>query len=205
MEKQEWVSYWQNVENSFWENKIQAYKGEFGYKKLLMAVPEIKDKGRVLEVGAGKAWISRLLRARGYHSTCLDSDPDAVMLNSKMVDDYIIGDIFNLPFPEKSFDLVISCGLLEHFQSNDLKTIVSEMGNVSDTVIAWLPACDFKWQILWRFRNLINKKMEFPFAYQHKPEDLEKLFISLGFTEVKTGAIRFIGLFKYIYIYGHKN
>jgi len=205
MKKQEWVSYWQNVENSFWENKIQSYKGKFGYKKLLMAIPEIKSKSRILEVGAGKAWISRLLRAKGCHSTCLDSDPDVVMLNSKMVDNYVIGDIFNLPFQNNSFDLVISCGLLEHFELNSLKNMVSEMGRVSNTVVAWLPTCDLNWQILWYVRNLLNKQIRFPYAYKHKIENLEKLFTSLGFKEVKTDIIRFAWFFKYIYVHGNKS
>lgn len=141
MTKQTWGSYWEGTGRSFLERQIQRYKARIGYRRLLHAVPEIGTSGRVLEVGAGKAWISRLLRASGWPTIAIDLNSDIAMSSSTFVDAYVIGDIFNLPFKKDSFDLVMSYGLLEHFNKTELTKATAEMRRIGRSVVAWLPTC----------------------------------------------------------------
>lgn len=201
MRKQAWESYWNSTEHSFIEWLIQLYKAEIGYKRLLNAIPGIKEYGCVLEVGAGKAWISRLLRRQGWHTTCIDSNSTVLMANSKFVDNYIIADMFSLPFPQHYFDLVISCGLLEHFELDIVRNIISEMRMVGKTVVAWIPTCGLEWKILWCIRNILGGNVV-SHSYRHSEEDLKRIFVSLGFKDIKTGVVLFGNFFRYIYIYG---
>lgn len=202
MKKMTWKSYWESADKSFIERQIQLYKAKQGYGKLLQAVPEIGERGRVLEVGAGKAWISRLLRARGWRTIAIDLDSDIAMSNSKFVDSYVIGDMFNLPFKENSFDLVMSCGLLEHFNLDTVQKILAEMGKVGKSIVAWLPTCSLDWKALWTIRNILGGHV-FAQSYIHRKKSLENIFVSIGLQNIRVGDVLFAGFLRYIYVYGN--
>lgn len=201
MQKQTWEFYWRGIENSPIERLIQRYKAEIGYRKLLEAIPEIKETGHVLEVGAGKAWISRLLRRKGWHTTCVDSNFTVTKANSHFVNNYVIADIFSLPFSVRSFDLVISCGLLEHFELDAIRNIISEKMRVGKMVLAWFPTCGPEWHFFWFIRNIFGGNVV-SHSYPYTEEDLKKIFISLGLKDIKTGIVLFCNFLRYIYIYG---
>lgn len=156
MRKQSWESYWKSIEKSFIERQIQLYKAKRGYRKLLQAIPEIGTSGRVLEVGAGKAWLSHMLRVKGWYTIAIDLDPSFVKANSNKVDSYIIGDMYHLSFKENSFDLVMSCGLIEHFDLDTVQKIISEMRRVGKSVVAWFPTCGVEWKVIWSLRNMLG-------------------------------------------------
>ena len=204
MRRQTWASYWVSTERSFLERLIQLYKAKIGYKKLLQAVPEIGTSGRALEVGGGKAWISRLLRRRGWRTTAIDLEPKIVKANASAVEDYVIGDTFNLPFKVNSFDLVMSCGLLEHFTLDEVQKILSEMSSAAKSVVAWFPTCGLEWKVIWTVRNILGGDV-YPLSYIHRKEDLKDIFVSSGLQSVRVGVVMFAGVFRYIYIYGTSN
>jgi SAM-dependent methyltransferase len=79
---------------------------------------------RVLEVGAGSATASRCLAA---HRTgifyALDIVAESMQVAHRAMErtgrspvQFVVGDVLQAPFPENSFDLVFSQGLIEHFQ-----------------------------------------------------------------------------------------
>ncbi|MDD5084868.1 MAG: class I SAM-dependent methyltransferase [Candidatus Omnitrophica bacterium] len=201
MEKHTWESHWEHINRSFVERAIERYKTASGYRKLLNAVSEIGNNGRSLEVGAGKAYLSRLLHLRGWQTTAIDIDKGVVTANSEVVDQYLIGDMFKLPFKNDSFDLVMSCGLFEHFPLDTLRNILSEMKRVGVNVAAWFPTCSIEWHILWAARKMLGSDL-FIKVHKHNAQDLETLFSALGFNKVRSGAARFGGIFSYAYIYG---
>ena len=189
MTRQTWRFYWESTERSFLERQIQLYKARIGYLKLLQAVPEIGTSGRVLEVGAGKAWISRLLRARGWSTIATDLNSDIAMSNSKFADSYVIGDMINLPFKENSFDLVMSCGLLEHFNLDTVQKILTEMGKVGKSIVAWLPTCSLEWKALWTIRNILGGHV-FAQSYIHRKNMAQHRSSRHGESEKKLGDSR---------------
>lgn len=90
--------------------------------------------GRTLEVGAGSARLSCILAAGGYETLCLDYSTPAVragQLNyaqARLPGKFLIGEGSRLPLQSDSMDVVLSTGLLEHFE--DPAPIVREMARV---------------------------------------------------------------------------
>lgn len=65
----------------------------------------------VLDVGCGTGWFTRRLAAAGFNVTGLDVDADALDFARQRSDhdiSYVEGDACRLPFPDQSFDQVIS-------------------------------------------------------------------------------------------------
>ena len=186
----DWLEYWDNLEESWLERKVQNYKNKYGYSKLLNAIP-LGEPGTSLEIGAGRARISGLLKQRGWQTTALDQ---ITFLTD--VDKYDKGDIFNLPYKDKSYDLVLCCGLLEHFPIEKVKLILNEMRRVGKGVVCWFPYKDMWWDIMHKLRVMWGAKMP-ECSYKHTPYDIwhnnPKSFAS-------SGLIRF-GIFKYFYYY----
>jgi len=199
--KDNWSFYWNSMQRSFIERKIQSYKAKNGYAKLLQVIPGIETNGRVLEIGAGKAFMSQILRDRGCHTTAIDLDYNITKTNCNKVDSYIVGNMLNLPFKNNSFNLVISCGLIEHFTLDVVQDIFLECKRVGRLVIAWFPSCGMSWKIMWSARNLFGGNVVTE-AYTYQGKVIENILISLGFHNVKSGSVLFGGLFKYIYVYG---
>ncbi len=94
----------------------------------------LPQTGRTLEVGAGSARLSCILAAGGYETVCLDYSTPAVRagrLNyaqAKLTGNFLIGEGSRLPLQTDSMDVVLSTGLLEHFEDPSL--IVREMVRV---------------------------------------------------------------------------
>jgi 2-polyprenyl-3-methyl-5-hydroxy-6-metoxy-1,4-benzoquinol methylase len=80
-------------------------------------------KGEILEVGSGRGTISSYFAHDGFNCHLLDSSPDAlktarsIFAQNNHQATYSVGDADQLPFPENQFDVVLSIGLLEHFDN----------------------------------------------------------------------------------------
>jgi SAM-dependent methyltransferase len=93
---------------------------------------------RVLEVGCGPGHLSiRMARELGLDVTGLDLDPEMIQVARVNADDavddrrqptFVIGDVAALPFPDASFDLVVSTLSMHHWA--DPKAGLSEVGRV---------------------------------------------------------------------------
>lgn len=164
-----WKKYWKKVTNSPIEKLIEWYKVKYGYAKLASIFPEIK--GISLEVGAGKAYLSKILSDKGWIAWTSD-------LEEKDEEYYIQANAINLPFKNKYFDLAFSCGLLEHLSVNEGVWHLKEMQRVAKIAVAFYPSCDWKWKLLWRIRGVPQGKCLF----------------------TPTGKIKFFGLFEFYYI-----
>src|SRR5215208_365751 len=84
------------------------------------------DGARVLEVGCGPGHLSiRLARQHGLDVTGLDLDPamiERARANADRSEDgderrpsFLVGDVASLPFPDESFDLVVSTMSMHHW------------------------------------------------------------------------------------------
>jgi ubiquinone/menaquinone biosynthesis C-methylase UbiE len=78
------------------------------------------SKGSALDVGCGMGFGAYYLALGGMKVTGIDITPKQIELATKMFEaygipgDFIVGDAESLPFPDKSFDIVISLGVLHH-------------------------------------------------------------------------------------------
>lgn len=100
------------------------------FKKVFSKAPGRKS----LECGCGMATISTRLAMEGYEVTMLDLSSHAlekVEDNFKrlgLVGDFVGDDINNMAFEDKTFDLVLSFGVREHFK--DINKPIEEMVRV---------------------------------------------------------------------------
>jgi SAM-dependent methyltransferase len=88
--------------------------------------------GAALDLGGGDGRLHAPLTARGYTYVNLDITPSGPCA--------VRGDAHDIPFPQSSFDLVVSCDSLEHF--HDPLTVLREVQRVlkpGGTLVIWVP------------------------------------------------------------------
>tara|TARA_R100001143_G_scaffold63552_2_gene71826 strand:- start:5432 stop:6277 length:846 start_codon:yes stop_codon:yes gene_type:complete len=140
------------------ENQIQlAFRQHWLTFNELLA-NQVGEK-RCLEVGCGRGSLSAYFADDGWNCTLLDISETAIKRAKQAFEkadlkaNFDIGDCLDLPYPDGSFDLVFSIGLLEHFE--DFNLVISEQTRVLDEggmfigyVVPHLPDCiqkDYEW------------------------------------------------------------
>ena len=96
----------------------------------------LKDRLRAscLEVGAGRGSISSYFSDHGTCCTLLDTSSEILKIAEQIFKTnghkakYMEGNALSLPFPDNSFDVVVSIGLLEHFE--DINRVIEEQVRV---------------------------------------------------------------------------
>lgn len=87
----------------------------------------------VLDVGAGKSFLSKYLKAEEHISTTTfdidkNNNPD------------VVGSVINMPFEDDSFDVVVASEVLEHLPFEDFPRALNEMKRVArKNIILTLP------------------------------------------------------------------
>lgn len=113
----------------------------FAAKVLDMAGPVTS----VLELGCGTGSVLSVI-ARRTGARALGVDRDAGCIDTARrcypAAQYEQGDIFELPYPPKAFDLVYSIGLLEHFTHDDQKRLLSIHARYATRYIALMVPAD---------------------------------------------------------------
>lgn len=103
------------------------------------------NKSRILEAGCGTSSISIYLSKLGYSVDCIDNNENMLSLAKTMNQrvnghaNYLLGDICNMPFNDKSYDIVFSHGVLEHFNDSQKIDIIAEGLRVADKYIISVP------------------------------------------------------------------
>lgn len=127
-----WDGYWSDgAAPTVAEWTMSRVMDEMKFEHLLELAP---PGGRSLEVGCGAARLSCLLAGRGFRTVGLDTSVAGLSrarLNYRhagLSGALVRGNGFTLPFADGSFDLVMSTGLLEHYE--DPSALVEEMARV---------------------------------------------------------------------------
>lgn len=79
----------------------------------------------VLEIGIGNGFVSKYLRERKLEVVTLDID--------KRLNPDIVGSVLNMPFSDKSFNVVACYEVLEHLLYDDFHKALSELFRVSNS------------------------------------------------------------------------
>ena len=88
----------------------------------------------VLEVGCGEGQLVKLLLDRGLKATGMDISPHA---GGMIRDNFVVADARQpFPFPDQSFDLVLSRDFFEHIKEDLIDRVYSEMKRVGKNVTA---------------------------------------------------------------------
>ncbi len=121
------------------ENYAHRFSGPAGkyllsqQQKALLKVFDKAEFKSVLDVGGGHGQLAPIFAERGSQVTILSSDlvcyKKIQSLTNKFYIKCVTGDLINLPFPDNSFDLVVSVRLLSHI--SDWKKLIAEFCRVS--------------------------------------------------------------------------
>jgi len=80
-----------------------------------------REKSKILEVGCSTGITSFILDDR-FNKTLLDLNAAAIRLSMELFArfhkkaTFVVGDMFKLPLPDESFDIVFNSGVVEHFE-----------------------------------------------------------------------------------------
>ncbi len=144
----------------------------------------------VLDIGCGSGSFSiTFKKIFGIPNFFLvDNSLSALFLGKKIFEyfgeecELIQCDARKLPFKEKSFDLVYSTGLLEHFDKSDQERIVNENCRVSRDIICQVPTNSVPYWMMRFFITIVNRKWPFGNEIPLSMDDLEQLFTKNNYT-----------------------
>lgn len=120
--------------DSLGDAKTQAQLADLVKADFLDALFPSAPGTRSLECGCGSAGISLHFGRRGYETHMLDASPKALELASRLFSEagveghFLAGEVEAIPLPDSSMDVVMSFGLMEHFE--DVDAVFSEMVRV---------------------------------------------------------------------------
>ncbi|MEK6940131.1 MAG: methyltransferase domain-containing protein [Nanoarchaeota archaeon] len=146
---QEWDSYWgkkNTVSNGLYDTVAKIYRKLIMVKMFEHFMKKNFSSGsKLLHAGCGGGYADVCLH--GYADiTALDNSSNALERYKKNHGDkskIILGDIFHLPFEEKSFDGIYNLGVMEHFKEDEIQAILTEFKRIlSDhgrIVLFWPP------------------------------------------------------------------
>jgi len=123
-----------NTRDDFIMSLGYEYTFEFITKNINKPIKDIK----VIEVGCGGARTSVFLASKGMQVTCTDTSDEALRLaeenfKSAGITGYTLlnDDLLNSKIPATSFDVVMSFGLLEHFE--DIQTPINAIERLQNS------------------------------------------------------------------------
>lgn len=145
------------------------------------------NKASILDIGGGHGQYTDLLVQKGYDVTIIGSSQEAdgqvrdlIAGNSCR---YLVGDLVDLPFADKTFDIVIGMRLLTHLK--DWHRLVSEAARVAkNSIIVDYPVLhsfNYLYPILFKLKRNLEGKTTRPFHVFDEHEVLQA-FHHVGFT-----------------------
>ena len=141
-----WLSYFesQGIRDSRW---LEAAVMHWGFHEVLYGTIKrhCPPPAKILDVGSGPGWSDLYLSAMGYDVTGVDSEPALVDtardLSSRLGvrATFTTGDAFDLGLFHGQFDLVYSCGVLEHFDREVTVQLLREQSRCGRYVLIQIP------------------------------------------------------------------
>lgn len=118
---------------------IAAYQNPAIFQKELKVIIDkyARQGSKIIEVGCELGANSFILDNR-FSKTLLDINPYAIdlarqaykSLNTEHNVEFLIGDMFNMPFDNCVFDVVFNAGVIEHFDKDDRLAAIKEYSRI---------------------------------------------------------------------------
>jgi SAM-dependent methyltransferase len=173
-----WDEYWRDYSASKAEKWLISERDRI-LQRYLDRIPHTRK--RVLEVGCGFGSNLRILHNTRKDVECcaLDSSIEAIRSVKEAVPQVVVADCRSTGFPDNSFDLVYSAGLMEHFA--DELPFIREMHRIvksEGSVVTIVPAR----YSLWKLYQLLHFGLwQHGFEKAYSYEQLRLLFCGNGF------------------------
>lgn len=114
----------------------EGYSFRIRREKVLSLIPKAREKGKALDIGCGPGIMVGGLLDKNYVVNCIDAAPEMVNLTQEKYKENQmvaaeIGKVDNLNFPDSTFDLIISMGLLEYLGNDEQEKTIKEIKRVA--------------------------------------------------------------------------
>ncbi len=189
-----WSKEWKNADYEFSikkiENCLMNKKSYATYYALADLGAKLNlEYGCCLDIGSGTgsyslALLKMKIVKRAY---LIDSSISALRLAKKIFRyfgedcELILGSAMALPFKEKTFEISLTSGLLEHFEDGDQEKIISEQCEASIDVFCQVPSdCNTYW-VYQKVLAVFSGGWRFGVERPLKTDKLERLFAKSGF------------------------
>jgi len=139
-----WDEYY--VEDITWKKYLEKLADHSYYMDKIIAL----NPSSTLEVGCGPGTRSIFLSYLGIKTTAIDLDEGIIKqvnnYNKKFKGSTEVEkiDAFNMPYEDKSFDIVFNAGFLEHFNDEDKIRLVKEFTRVAKYYIFMVPNKNYR-------------------------------------------------------------
>lgn len=143
-------------------DEILANTGDLCLKrraKLLISELNPQKKDRILDIGCGDGFYLYLLSNLGdFNLTGIDDNFLSIkaakkQLNGKKIN-FVVGDIFKMPFEQKTFNKIISSEVLEHLP-NDVDGLLTMKKVLKDDGLLFITVPNLKFPFFWDPINYI--------------------------------------------------
>lgn len=148
---------------------------------------------KILEIGGGHAQLTPFLLAHGHHVCVHGSSPACFKRLEELQDRYpeqlttVIAPVYNLPFEDKSFDLVVGVRLLAHL--NDCNRFIAETTRLAKqaVILDFAPKLSFNmlYPVLFKIKKFMEGGETRTFL-RHSLKELKVAFEKNGFVVKKT-------------------
>ncbi len=151
--------------------------------------------GKALDLGCGTGNYTLELKKRGFDVIGLDASEGMLQVARSKGLNCIKGDAYSLPFPDRSFDLVLSVTMFEFIYEPE--RVVAEINRVlkpgGEVLIATMNGRS-AWFVFKRLKSLFVETA-YRYARFYTPGELEDLLRNAGFTDVRSGGVIFFPSF----------
>lgn len=142
-----WKNYFDS-HGAFDQNWLGTAVAHWGFHETLygMIARHCPAPARILNVGSGPGWSELYLASIGYDVTGIDNEPALVELARERASligvpaKFEVADAFDLSDFESKFDLVFSCGVLEHFDRDVTVKLLQEQAKCAAKVLIQIPS-----------------------------------------------------------------
>jgi ubiquinone/menaquinone biosynthesis C-methylase UbiE len=130
----DWKSFYENLEVDSKTIARNPCEWQIGLAEF---IEDRMPGGKLLEAGSGHGVTSLLVGSSNRTKTLLDLESPAINLARQIFSfanqeaEFVIGNLFNMDFPENSFDLTFNAGVLEHFTFDERREALREMSRVT--------------------------------------------------------------------------
>jgi len=175
--------------DSWYQTKVGRYVDRT--EKRLVFSLLTKRSGRALDLGCGTGNYTLELGRRGFDVVGLDASEKMVEIARRKGARCLVGDAYSLPFPDESFDLVVSITMFEFIHRPDV--VVREIRRVlkpgGEVIIGTMNGRS-AWFLFKRLKSLFVETA-YRYARFYTPAELEGLLREAGFAGVKSAGVIF--------------
>lgn len=152
-----------DVVNTYMDFRYKGKSGNYVYNRELNTVKSlIPDSGEVLDVPCGIGRLTTILNNK-YHTTGADYSVEMLNVYGHLYNNSVKADAGNLPFPEKSFDVVVSLRFFIHYGDirpflREFKRVIKDDGFIIFERYKWTPLVFNIFQSILGGKTFIHKK-----------------------------------------------